>query len=84
MTEMQLNRAVAHATGESLSIVRMFGFDIADPEAVFHDPVPARHFQRRCRYHRRAGGAQRESRLVPRRRRVLPKQPVLPPKSALG
>lgn len=81
MTQMQLNHAVARATGESLDVVRMFGFGIADPEAVLHDPEPARR-SKRNRFHRRAGGAQRENRLSPRHRSASPKQPVLPPNSA--
>lgn len=42
MTQSQLDRAVARATGEALSTVRHFGFSIADPKAVCHDPEPLR------------------------------------------
>jgi hypothetical protein len=40
MTQMQLDRAVARATGESLSTIRHMGFEIADPGFVCHDPEP--------------------------------------------
>jgi len=38
MTQNQLNRSVARATGESLSTIRSLGFSIADPDEVCHDP----------------------------------------------
>jgi hypothetical protein len=82
MTQAQLDRAVALATGESLNIVRLFGFGIADPEAVFHDPEPSRRPQPGRRFHRRAGGAQREGRLTRRRRRAPLVRPISRPKSA--
>ena len=42
MTQQQLHRAVARATGESLATVRSLGFGIADPDVVCHDPEPSR------------------------------------------
>ena len=81
MTQAQLDRAVARATGESLNTVRSFGFGIADPEAVFHDPEPSRRPQPSRRFHRRAGGAQREGRLARRRRRVPLGQSISRPES---
>jgi len=42
MTQNQLHRAVARATGESLATIRSLGFDIADPDVVCHDPEPNR------------------------------------------
>ena len=42
MTQTQLNRAVARATGESLSTIQHMGFEIADPDVVRHDPEPMR------------------------------------------
>lgn len=42
MTRTDLIRAVAHATGESLSTIRRLGFGIADPGMVCHDPEPQR------------------------------------------
>ena len=46
MTQNQLNRMVALATGESLSTIRNLGFSIADPDDVSFDPEPE---QPRCR-----------------------------------
>ena len=40
MTQNQLDRAVARATGESAATIRCLGFSIADPAAVDHDPEP--------------------------------------------
>ena len=40
MTQSQLDRAVAFATGESASTIRNMGFGIADPAIVCHDPEP--------------------------------------------
>ena len=40
MTQAQLNRAVASATGETISEIRRMGFGLADPEAVAFDPAP--------------------------------------------
>jgi len=40
MTQRELNREVARLTGESVSAVRSFGFSLADPLAVHHDPEP--------------------------------------------
>jgi len=37
MQTSELNRAVAHATGESLSTIRRLGFGLAEP---FHDHDP--------------------------------------------
>ena len=42
MTQTQLNRAVARATGESPSTIRHLGFGIADPAVVCHDPESLR------------------------------------------
>jgi len=41
MTQHQLHRAVARATGESLATIRSLGFGIADPDEVGYDPEPA-------------------------------------------
>ena len=40
MTPNELNRAVAAATGETVTTIRNLGFDIADPDVVSHDPEP--------------------------------------------
>jgi len=40
MTQSQLERAVALATGESVSTIRGLGFGIADPAVVCYDPEP--------------------------------------------
>ncbi len=40
MTQAELNRAVAQATGETVTTIRQLGFGIADPDDVFHDPQP--------------------------------------------
>lgn len=40
MTQAEMNRAVAAATGESVRTVRQRGFSIADPTIVDHDPEP--------------------------------------------
>ena len=40
MTQSQLNRAVASATGESLREIRRRGFGPADPVDVDFDPEP--------------------------------------------
>jgi hypothetical protein len=40
MTQQQLDRAVAKATGESLCEIRHRGFSIADPADVAFDPEP--------------------------------------------
>ncbi len=42
MTQSELIRAVARATGESLATIRILGFGIADPTTVHHDPEPLR------------------------------------------
>jgi len=42
MTQHQLHRAVARATGESLATIRSLGFGIADPDVVCYDPEPSR------------------------------------------
>ncbi len=42
MTQMDLNKAVARATGESLAAVDHFGFQLADPLEVNFDPEPRR------------------------------------------
>ena len=40
MTQSELNRAVAAATGESPRTVSDLGFSIADPDEVDFDPEP--------------------------------------------
>ena len=40
MTQSQLNRAVASATGETISEIRRLGFGLADPDSVAFDPAP--------------------------------------------
>jgi len=40
MTQSQVNRAVADATGETVAEVRRRGFTLADPEDVEFDPSP--------------------------------------------
>ncbi len=40
MTQTELNRAVARATGETVCTVAQMGFGIADPAIVCHDPEP--------------------------------------------
>jgi hypothetical protein len=40
VTQRQLNRAVARATGEHVSTIRSMGFGLADPAMVRHDPEP--------------------------------------------
>ena len=41
MTQCQLNRAVAKATGETIGTIHQMGFSIADPRQVCHDPEPS-------------------------------------------
>ena len=41
MTQRQLNRAVAKATGETIDTVNTMGFSIAYPRQVCHDPEPS-------------------------------------------
>ena len=38
MTQSELNRAVARATGENLRVISRLGFTLADPICVEHDP----------------------------------------------
>lgn len=40
MTQKELDREVARLTGEEISTIRQFGFSIADPSNVEHDPEP--------------------------------------------
>jgi hypothetical protein len=40
MTQTELDRAVANATGESPRIISHLGFTIADPAVVDFDPEP--------------------------------------------
>ena len=40
MTQADLHRAVARATGECVSEIEHLGFSIADPSFVCHDPEP--------------------------------------------
>jgi hypothetical protein len=42
VTQTQLIRAVARATGESPATIRRLGFGIADPTIVCHDPESSR------------------------------------------
>ena len=69
MTQTQIDRAVARATGESLSTIRSLGFSIADPDMVCHDPERPRR-RPRTRFHRQCGGADREVHVRRRRRRL--------------
>ena len=57
MTQQELNRQVASATGESISDIRRLGFSWADPDAVDHDPERA--VRRPTRKRRRRRRAQR-------------------------
>ncbi len=41
MTQNDLNRAVARATGETVCTVANRGFGIADPDIVTFDPEPS-------------------------------------------
>ena len=41
MTQRQLNRAVAKATGEPVGTINHMGFSVADPEQVRFDPEPS-------------------------------------------
>ena len=40
MTQNQIHRAVAKATGESVGTIRQMGFSVADPDHVRFDPEP--------------------------------------------
>ncbi len=40
MTQHELNRAVARATGDNLRVITRLGFSLADPVFVEHDPEP--------------------------------------------
>ena len=40
MTQQELDRQVARATGEPLCEIRQRGFSIADTDLVDHDPEP--------------------------------------------
>ncbi len=40
MTQQDLERAVASATGESLHVIQRRGFRLADPWATHFDPEP--------------------------------------------
>jgi hypothetical protein len=42
MTQLDLNKAVARATGETVAVVDQLGFQLADPLEVNHDPEPRR------------------------------------------
>jgi hypothetical protein len=42
MTQSQLDRAVARATGESLRTIANRGFSIVSPGTLRHDPEPDR------------------------------------------
>ena len=41
MTQSELNRAVAAATGETVFTISELGFSIADPDTVNFDPEPS-------------------------------------------
>ena len=41
MTQQQLDREVARATGETLNEIRHLGFSIAEPREFHFDPEPA-------------------------------------------
>ena len=41
MSQNQLNRQVAHATGETVCEIRRRGFSVADPLDVCFDPEPS-------------------------------------------
>jgi len=41
MTQYQLDKAVARATGENLRVISRLGFSLADPIFVEHDPEPS-------------------------------------------
>ena len=41
MTQNQINRAVARATGETVSTIHQMGFSVADPQHVCFDPEPS-------------------------------------------
>ena len=43
MMQNQIDRDVARATGESLSIIRSIGFSIADPDNISFDPERSPH-----------------------------------------
>ena len=40
MTQYQLDKAVARATGDNLGVISRLGFSLADPIFVEHDPEP--------------------------------------------
>ncbi len=40
MTQSEVNRAVARATGESVETIGQMGFSIADPDQANFDPEP--------------------------------------------
>lgn len=42
MTQRDLNRAVARATGETVGMIAGMGFSIADPDVVDFDPEPCK------------------------------------------
>jgi hypothetical protein len=44
VTQHHLDRLVAAATGESRRTVAQFGFSLADPLRVHHDPEPYNEF----------------------------------------
>jgi hypothetical protein len=41
MTQQELNRSVARATGEDVCTIASMGFSVADPTLVRHDPEPS-------------------------------------------
>lgn len=40
MTQAELNRAIAEATGESVGTIANMGFSVADPDSADYDPEP--------------------------------------------
>ena len=42
MTQTELNRRVAQATGEDLRTIARHGFSVADPATASYDPEPSR------------------------------------------
>ena len=42
MTQAELNRLVARATGEDLGTIARHGFSVADPATASYDPEPSR------------------------------------------
>lgn len=45
MSQAELERAVAQATGESRRTIHQLGFSVANPDTVCYDPEPPRRGQ---------------------------------------